>query len=67
MDGKAAAKTAYAPAAGVAPYMVPTGGKDLLVTAHPAAGDALSALSAGQWLIWVKRITYNDRLNGVQL
>lgn len=67
VDVKAAAKTAYAPANSVAPYPVPTGGKDLIATAHPAAGDALSALSAGEVWIWMKRLTYNDRIFGAQV
>jgi hypothetical protein len=65
-DVQAAAKTAYAPANSVAPYPTPTGGKNLIATAHPAAGDALSGLTAGQVLIWTKIIRYNDRAAGVQ-
>lgn len=65
-NGLSAAKTAYSPTSGVAPYPVPTGGKDLLVTAHPGAAEALSALSAGEWWLWMKRLTYNDRIAGVQ-
>lgn len=65
-NGLSAAKTAYSPANSVAPYPVPTGGKDLICTAHPGAAEALSALTAGEWWLWMKRLTYNDRIFGVQ-
>lgn len=48
-----AAKTAYAPAAGGSPYVVPTGGKDLIANFDLTDADgALADYSAGEIHIW---------------
>lgn len=50
-----AAKTAYATAAGGAPYPTPTGGKDILATFDITDADgALADFSAGEIWIWMK-------------
>lgn len=57
-----AAYTAYATAAGGAPYPTPTGGKNILVTVDVTDADgALADYTAGELNIWMKILRRSDR------
>lgn len=59
----AAAANAFA-SSDVAPYVVPSGGKDLLVNFDPDANtEALSDLTAGELWIWARISKKADRVN----
>jgi hypothetical protein len=57
-----AAKTSYATAAGGAPYVVPTGGKNLLATIDITDADgALDEFTAaGELWLWMKIMRWNE-------
>lgn len=63
-----AAKTGYATAAGGAPYVVPTGGKDILATFDITDADGnLAAYTAGEIAILMKILRWNELLGLAQM
>ena len=63
-----AAKTGYAPAAAGVPYVVPTGGKDLLATFDITDADGnLAAFTAGELAILMKITRYSELLGMAQM